>query len=122
MAPNEKPGTKSLRDQYPGSVPLTGSGGETFKWDAAGKTLKGRFLRLKEGGSGKGQFALIDTGKRVETCSAPSQLAEALEATKPGTMVVIRYTGDEESKSGGIDPETQKPFRFKNFEVVALPD
>lgn len=120
MAETKK--TSSLRDQYPGSVPLTGSGGETFKWDTAGKTLKGRFLRIKEGGSGKGQFALIDTGKRVETCSAPTTLAEALEATKPGTMVVIRYMGDEETKSGNIDPETQKPYRFKTFEVVALPD
>lgn len=109
MAGKEK--TKSLREEYPNSIPLTGSGGETYKWDTPGKTLKGRFVKLREGSMG-GHLVLIDTGDRVETASAPGQLVDALDSVKPGQLVVIRYLGEEKSKKTGMN--------YKTFEAAAI--
>jgi hypothetical protein len=107
-----EPKGKSLREQYPDAVPLTGGVGETFKWNKPGKELRGRFLRLREGSMG-GQLVNIDTGTEVVTASAPQTLADALDGVKPGTEIIIRYLGEEESK--------KKPgMRYKSFEVVAL--
>lgn len=105
---------KSLRERYKGAVPLTGTEKETFKWDWPGTELKGRFIRLRDGSMG-GQLALIDTGSKVEACSAPQQLADALDSIKPGTMVVIEYIGQEPSKNNPANT-------VKRFDVVSLPD
>lgn len=112
MAEKQAEKVRSLRDEFPDSVPVTASGGETFKWDKIGKRLRGRFIRLRDGSLG-GQMALIDTGSRVETASAPVVLAEALESVKPGSEVVIQYMGDQPNKK---DPKR----RTANFEVVVL--
>lgn len=111
MASNTK--AKSLREQHKGSVPLTGSSDETFKWDAIGKELRGKLLKMKEGGNG-GQFVMIDTGRDVVTASAPTGLADALDGVTPGTEVVIRYIADRPPKREGDSP-------FKVFEAVAIP-
>ena len=105
---------KPLRERYKDAVPLTGTEKETFKWTTPGTELKGRFVRLREGSLG-GQIALIDTGKKVESASAPAQLADALESVKPGTMVVIEYIGQFPSKN---NPENF----VKQFDVVSLPE
>lgn len=107
-----EPKGKTLREQYPDSVPLTGGTGETFKWDRPGKELRGKFLRLRDGSMG-GQLVNIDTGKEVVTASAPQTLADALDGVKPSTEIIIRYIGEQDSK--------KKPgMKFKSFEVVAL--
>lgn len=104
---------KSLRDEFKGSIPLTGSSDETFKWDSIGKTLRGKFLRLRDGGNG-GQFVMIDTGRDVVVASAPTGLVDALENVAPGTEVVIRHIADRAPKREGDSP-------FKVFEAVAIP-
>ena len=105
---------KPLRERYKGAVPLTGTEKETFKWTAPGTILKGRFIRLRDGSLG-GQLALIDTGTKVESCSAPKQLADALDSVRPGTMVVIEFVSEFPSKA---NPENH----VKQFDVVSLPD
>lgn len=110
---NDAKGAKSLRDEYPGAVPLTGGMGEMFKWDAPGTTLRGKFLRLRKGSMG-GELVNIDTGSDIVTASAPQTLGDALDGVKPGTEIVIRYIGEVASKKVGGRP-------YKQFEVVALP-
>jgi hypothetical protein len=100
---------KSLRDEYPGAVPLT-SEGETFKWDKPGLTLRGKFLRLRAGSMG-GDMVMLDTPTGAITASAPKTLADALDGVRQGTEVVIRYTGEEVGQRGQ---------KYKRFEVVAL--
>lgn len=103
---------KSLRDEYPNSIPLSGGTGDMYKWDTPGTTLRGRFLRLREGSMG-GQLVNIDTGTDIVTASAPQTLAESLDGVKPGTEIVIRYVGEAQPKKAGGRP-------YKQFEVVAL--
>lgn len=103
---------KSLRDEFPGAVPLTGGQGEMFKWETVGTTLRGRFLRLREGSMG-GEIVNIDTGDEIVSASAPKALADALDGVKPGTEVVIRYIGEKQPKRAGGRA-------YKAFEVVAL--
>lgn len=104
---------KTLRDEHKGSIPLTGSSDDTFKWDVIGKTLRGKFLRMRPGGNG-GQFVMIDTGRDVVVASAPTGVEDALEGVQPGTEVVIRYIADRAPKREGDSP-------FKVFEAVAIP-
>lgn len=111
MAKDTK-GAKSLREEFPNSIPLSGGTGDMYKWDTPGQTLRGRFLRLRDGSMG-GQLVNLDTGDDIITASAPQTLAESLTGVKPGTEVVIRYVGEVPSKKSGGRP-------YKQFEVVAL--
>lgn len=113
MAKDSK-GAKSLREEFPNSVPLSGGTGEMFKWETPGARLRGRFLKLREGSMG-GQLVDLDTGDEIVTASAPRTLADALDGVKPGTTVVIQYIGEQQPKKAGGRP-------YKAFEVVALPD
>lgn len=104
--------TKSLHEEFPQAVPLTGGEGEMYKWEKAGQTIRGRFIRIREGNMG-GDILTLDTGKELLTCSAPRTLADALVDVKPGTEVVIRYLGERQPKKAGGRP-------YKAFEAVAL--
>lgn len=105
---------KSLREEYPNAIPLTGGTGEMFKWERPGARLQGRFLKLRDGSMG-GQLVDIDTGDEIVTASAPRTLADALDGVKPGTRVVIQYVGEQQPKKAGGRA-------YKAFEVVALPE
>lgn len=112
MAKEQK--AKSLREEFPNAIPLSGGTGEMFKWDTPGARLQGRFLKLRSGSMG-GQLVDIDTGDEIVTASAPQTLADALDGVRAGTRVVIQYTGEQQPKKIGGRP-------YKAFEVVALPE
>jgi hypothetical protein len=112
MAKEQAGKAKNLRDEFPGSIPLTGGTGDMYKWDTPGQTLRGRFLRLREGSMG-GQLVNLDNGTDIVTASAPQTLADALDGVKAGTEIVIRYIGEAQPKKAGGRP-------YKQFEVVAL--
>jgi hypothetical protein len=103
---------KSLHDEYPQAIPLTGGEGEMYKWEKAGQTIRGKFIRIREGNMG-GDILTLDTANGLLTCSAPRTLSDALSDVKPGTEVVIRYLGERQPKKAGGRP-------YKAFEAVAL--
>lgn len=103
---------KSLHEEFPNAVPLTSGDAPMHKWDKAGSTIRGRFLRLKEGNMG-GAILTLDTSNGILSASAPKVLEDALNDVKPGTEVVIRYNGERPAKKAGGRP-------YKDFEVVAL--
>lgn len=112
MAKTEKDTqARSLRDEVPGSVPLTGSVGELYKWETAGQRIEGRYQGMKDGSMG-GQILTIETRDGLLSASAPTMLENALRDVAPGTLVVIRYLGEQPSKKGGT---------FKAFEAIAVP-
>lgn len=103
---------KSLRDEYKNATPIS-TERAMEKWDKLGKTLRGRFVRVKDG-SLRNQRILVLADEHGEPfqVSCPTTLEDWVSGIKPGTELVIRYMRDE-AKGEGKNP-------MKIFEVVAL--
>ena len=72
-----------------------------IKWENVGQTFTGTFIRLDKGSKRGLWIALCadEDGKAVKF-SAPSVLAEALQAFPHGSPVHIEFTGTEEQEGG----------------------
>ena len=85
--------------------------GQFHKWEAPGEELEGTWR-----GTHDGRFGLLGTLEAADglfTFPLPTALRDRLQRVRPGTEVLIRYTGLQTSKTGRL---------FKGFEVFVAGD
>jgi len=93
-------------------IPLHDGG--FVSWDEKGKTIVGVFVGFKPSAQYPGkQLAIVQTDKGKEAMAVPSTLENALQGVTTGTMIEIRYVGEDPPKKKGQSG-------LKRFEVNAL--
>lgn len=103
---------KSLRDEFANATQIS-TDRPMEKWDKVGKRVRGKFVTIKDGSLRNQRILVLQdgTGEPLQI-SCPTTLEDWLQSVRPGTEVVIEYTGDQ-SKGEGKNP-------LKLFDVVAL--
>src|ERR1700694_481095 len=80
--------------------------GQFHKWDTPGEEMEGLWRGPHEGRFGP--LGTVETTSGLLTFPLHAALLERLQRVRPGTDVLIRYTGTQTSKAGRV---------FKGFEV-----
>lgn len=93
-------------------IPLHDGG--FVSWEEKGKTVTGVFIGFKPSVQYPGkQLAIVQTDKGKEALALPTTLEGALMGVTTGTMIEIKYVGDDPPKKKGQSG-------LKRFEVNAI--
>lgn len=103
-------GSTNWNDRFPGAREVETSD-DMYQWTKVGQELVGTFVKLKE--YKNGHIANVETEDGIIAFSAPTLLANKLEAITKGTKVAIVFTGEKPNKNPKLNPTKL----FKVFEL-----